>query len=347
MSGARPPCSLSSAAGHERRDELAVREIAAAPEPFRGGWYVLAFSAELPAGGADKVRRPRSRFPGMGRAPLVVTQCERHCHGCYSSFHQVQNIHSHSHPVAVTDRSLCVYLAQPAAQNKAAFIAQQAETDRAWQQLHGSIASNGLEDGGSQAERSAAATLSDSAGALSAMRHEITLRSLGRGQAENDYDAIIQAANNFLAQVIMADATETSVPLVTQGLAAIRMSESADLLQRETAMLIADMTAGSFPAADQQQFTELAGARREIFAGSLAELQPPYRTYYLQDVSPRALAALTSLENTVIATPRPSPRLVPAEKGQGAVPGLVRIQQPPPRPDPQLLQRVAEGIRRL
>jgi Protein of unknown function (DUF742) len=27
--------------------------------------------------------------------------------------------------------------------------------------------------------------------------------------------------------------------------------------------------------------------------------------------------------------------------------GLVRIQQPPPRPDRQLLQRVAEGIRRL
>jgi signal transduction histidine kinase len=221
-----------------------------------------------------------------------------------------------------SERMLAViYLAQPAAQNKAAFIAQQAQTDRAWQQLHGSIASNGLEDGGSQAERSAAATLSDSAGALSAMRHEITLRSWGRGQAEKDYDAIIQAANNFLAQVIMADATETSVPLVTQGLAAIRMSESADLLQRETAMLIADMTAGSFPAADQQQFTELAGARREIFADSLAELQPPYRTYYLQDVSPRALAALTSLENTVIATPRLSPPPVPAEKDQGAVPG--------------------------
>ena len=75
-----------------------------------------------------------------------------------------------------------------------------------------------------------------------------------------------------LNQVILQ---ETNANVVAQGQAFVRMGKSEEMLLREDALVLADFAAGSFPAADRQQFTELVGARRILYAQTLADLTTP------------------------------------------------------------------------
>ena len=114
----------------------------------------------------------------------------------------------------------------------------------------------------------------------------------------------------MLNQVILQ---ETSAKVVTQSLAFVRMGKSEEMLLREDALVLADFAAGSFPAADRQQFTELAGARRVLYAQTLQDLTAPYGGFYARNVSPAAMSALSALEDrlagdTATAGRPPCPR---------------------------------------
>ena len=118
----------------------------------------------------------------------------------------------------------------------------------------------------------------------------------------NAYTGVIGAAGVVLNQLILQ---QTNVPLVTQGLALIGMGKSEEMLLQEDALLMGDTAARSFRTADRQQFTQLAGARRVLYAQTLPSLDPIYRGYYQKDVGPQASAALLALENAVINDPHP------------------------------------------
>ncbi len=91
---------------------------------------------------------------------------------------------------------------------------------------------------------------------------------------------------------------------------------------QESAIISGDLAARSFPAADRQQFTQLVGARRALYAQTLPDLQPQYRAYYLRAVSPQASTALTSLENQLMAdTHASSPPPVLPQQWEAAVGG--------------------------
>src|SRR6266704_3667859 len=60
------------------------------------------------------------------------------------------------------------------------------------------------------------------------------------------------------------------------------------LLAQEAAILLGDMSTGSFPPADRRQFAQLVGARRNLTEVTLPDLDQPYRGYYTRDVSPLA-----------------------------------------------------------
>ena len=92
---------------------------------------------------------------------------------------------------------------------------------------------------------------------------------------------------------------------------------------QESAIISSDLAARSFPAADRQLFTQLVGARRQLYSQTLPDLQPSYRAYYTHDISPQASAALTSLENRLMSRHpggQPSPVLPRAwEQAVGGV----------------------------
>ena len=191
-----------------------------------------------------------------------------------------------------------VYLSSPSAANLAALKAQGAKTTEVSAALRKALTSGGTTGNASPAEKAAIATLLSDAARLPAVRNQIVAQAVTRSQAYDEYNGIVTDGYNLLDQVIRQ---ETNAQVVAQSLGFVRMGRSEELLLRENALLVSDMAAHSFPAADRQQFTELAGARRATYNQTLGDLDPVYRAYYTREVTPQAAAALTALENQVIS----------------------------------------------
>jgi signal transduction histidine kinase len=195
------------------------------------------------------------------------------------------------------ERLLAVaYLAAPVPSNLATLRTQETRTE-VTQRAFGNAAAATMGDA-SRAEGQAIDGLLRAVAGLGRLRAQIASQAISRPQAIGAYGDIIADADAVLSQAILQ---ENNVTLATQSLALVRIGQSEETLLDEDALIDGDAVAGTFSAADRQQFTELAGARRAIYAQGLADLEPFYRAYYQRDISPQAAAALEALENKVIA----------------------------------------------
>jgi signal transduction histidine kinase len=199
-----------------------------------------------------------------------------------------------------------VYLASPNPLTLAALHAQELKTGTALSAFSRAVGSPATMGSASTQEKQAFATLLNAMAGLATLHSQITSLAISRPQAVNAYSRIITAADGALNQVILQ---QTNVPLATQGLAFVNMGKSEEMLLQEDALVLGDLAARSFHVTDRQQFTELVGARRALYAQTLPDLDPVYRAYYQKDVSPQSSAALAALEDGVINDPRP--RLIP------------------------------------
>jgi len=199
------------------------------------------------------------------------------------------------------ERLLAVaYLAAPVPSNLAALRAQEAKT-AVTQAAFAKAAAATIGDA-SPGERQAIAGLLRAAAGLGKLRAEIASQSISRPQAVSAYSDLISDGYSVLNQAILE---ENNVTVVTQSLALVRLGRSEEMLLEEDALINGDAIARTFTQADRQRFTELAGARRAIYAQTLPDLEPRYRAYYERDVSSQAAATLEALENKVIADGRP------------------------------------------
>ena len=202
-----------------------------------------------------------------------------------------------------TERLLAVvYLAAPVSRDLGALHAQEQKTDVARSAFRAAVASPSAMASQSPLEKQAVASMLKDVAGLAAVRSEVAALTISRQQALDAYNNIIAATDNVLNQLILE---QTNVPLVSQGLALVNMGKSEDVLLQEDALLTGDMLAGSFSAADRQEFAELVGARRALYTLTLPDLDPIYRSYFTSAVSPQAAAALTALENRVIHASHP------------------------------------------
>ncbi|HTS99748.1 MAG TPA: nitrate- and nitrite sensing domain-containing protein [Streptosporangiaceae bacterium] len=195
-----------------------------------------------------------------------------------------------------------VYLAAPVPSNLAALHAQEAKTEQAQAAFETAVHSTATTSGAVPAEKQAIAALVKQTAGLPTLRSSIASQSITRPQAITAYGNVISAADIVLNQAILQ---ETNVPLVTQSLALVRTGRSEEILLEEDALLNGDAIARTFSVADRQEFAQLVGAHRALYSQTLPDLQPTYRAFYLRDISPQASAALTALENKVIADNHP------------------------------------------
>ncbi len=187
-----------------------------------------------------------------------------------------------------------VYLARPTGANLAALEYAESKTTASAAMMRTALDSSGTMGNASAGEKHAITALLTDVAGMQALRSQIRSQIITRSQAFTDYNNIDQAGYAVLNQVIQQ---ETSAKVVTQSLAFVRMGKSEEMLLREDALVLADFAAGSFPAADHQQFTELAGARRVLYTQTLGDLAAPYNGFYARNVSPAALSALSALED--------------------------------------------------
>jgi signal transduction histidine kinase len=221
--------------------------------------------------------------------------------------------------VAVERLLAATYLASPAPQILAALNAQEAKTDTAWSLLRAAASSADARSASSPQVKAALAALLKDAADLTPLRRQISSRTISSTLAQRGYSATIAAGYNAITQAVLQ---MPNVPLVTQALAVMRVTESSEILLQEEALLVGDVMARSFPPADHQKFAELVGAHRGILTEAMSDLDPVYRSYYQQDLSAPAVATLAALENAVInSRPGVVPRvpLTAYEQAAGAV----------------------------
>ncbi len=193
-----------------------------------------------------------------------------------------------------------VYLSRPTGANLAALEYAESKTSAAAVTMGTALNSSGTMGNASAGEKDSIAALFKDVAGLPALRSQVRAQIITRPAAFTGYNDIVLAAYAVLNQVILQ---ETNARVVAQGQAFVRMGKSEEMLLREDALVLADFAAGSFPAADRQQFTELIGARRILYAQTLADLTAPYYGFYARNVSPAAMTALTGLEDRLVGDP--------------------------------------------
>jgi hypothetical protein len=247
---------------------------------------VYAFAATITASSAINLARSRSAYNTINLpAGLLQSALDTEC------------------VYAVT------YLAGPSPQNLAALQGQEHSTDQSVTAARGAAAkAAGSET--AQEKQGFAALLADVA-KLPALRSGIAARTVGRPQAISAYESMINQDIALETQLVLAGA---DVRIAGLGLAINRMGNVVSLLLQEDALLLGDTLSRSFSAADRQQFTELVGARRAMYAELYADLDPPLQAIFARDVNPAVTGPLDAIEDRVIAEPRPG-RVPPVSPG--------------------------------
>jgi signal transduction histidine kinase len=193
-----------------------------------------------------------------------------------------------------------LYLAAPVPQNLAALQAEERKTDQAVAGFR--RASAAAAGSASAAEQQAFATMSADLAGLGALRSKVASRGISRPAAVAAYDSIVNQDYAVLVQIILQQ--DTNVTLATQSLALARTSKVVDLLLQEDALVLGDTASRSFSAADRQQFTQLVGGRRNLYAQILSDFAPAYRAIYDKVLGPGLTAPLEAFENRVIGDVR-------------------------------------------
>jgi signal transduction histidine kinase len=213
-----------------------------------------------------------------------------------------------------------VYLSAPTGANLAVLQVQQNKTTLAATALSNALNSPDTMNNATPPEKRAIAVLLADVKSLPALRAQVRSQIISKSRALDSYNAMVSDSYSVLNQAILE---QTDASLVNQAQAFVRMGRSEDLMLQESAIISGDLAARSFPSGDRQQFTQLVGARRALYAQTLPDLQPSYRAYYTRDISPQASTALTGLENRLMSDTRVgSPPPVPPQQWEAAVGGV-------------------------
>jgi signal transduction histidine kinase len=198
------------------------------------------------------------------------------------------------------ERMLAIeYMSATTGANLAKLELQETKTNASIVSLRSALTSGATVNNASPTEKRAIAVLLQDTASLRSLRAQIAAQIIPSSRAFGEYNAMIQHAYGVLTSSIRQ---QSSAQLVAQALAFVRMGQSGDMLSQENTLLVAGQGSGRFTPANLQQFTQLVGARRAFYNLTLPDLDPRYRVYYTRDVSPRAYAALVSLEDAVVRT---------------------------------------------
>jgi signal transduction histidine kinase len=193
-----------------------------------------------------------------------------------------------------------VYLSRPTGANLAALENAEGKTSTTVTAMRLSLTSDATTGNASTGEKQAIAVLLADAARLPSLHSQIRAQIITRSRAFAVYNGLVADDFSLLEQVVLQ---ETNMKVGTQSLAILRVSRSEELLGQEEALVLADFAAGKWPAADREQFAELAGARRVTYTQNLTDLNDQSRALFNHYISPQLLAALTVQENTLIADP--------------------------------------------
>ena len=192
------------------------------------------------------------------------------------------------------------YLAAPTAQDRSALVTQERKTDKALAAMRAAAASSAFGSAATSSVKAAMAVALREGAGLPAFRQKIMSRAVSRAGAQATYNSMIVDGTNAITATVLQ---EPEVPLFSQSIAVLQAAGAQDLLLQSQALLVGDLLAGHFPAADHAQFAQLVGAYHGELAQAISAMQPAYAAPYKREVATSSFAALQANENTVINSP--------------------------------------------
>jgi hypothetical protein len=192
-----------------------------------------------------------------------------------------------------------VYYIRPTRAASAALQRQGAVTNRAVHSFMTAADSPAVRQSASAAGKKAIAEVDQGLAGLAGLRTGIANRSVGEQQAFTAYNNVIGASYLVLEQAIIQEGNSAQV---LPAIAVIELAVSNEYLQQESALLSADFAAHAFPPSAHQAFVSLVGAHRLLYQQSYSYLNKPDLRDLDRDVSPAASAALTAMENKLVAS---------------------------------------------
>jgi Nitrate and nitrite sensing len=192
-----------------------------------------------------------------------------------------------------------LYYIRPTAAARSALQRQEAVSDRAVHVFMTAADSSAVQQSASAAGKKAIAVTDGGLAGLSGLRSEIASRSIGMQQAFTAYNDVIGASYLVLEQAIIQEGNSAQV---LPAIAVVELAVSNEYLQQESALLSASFAARAFSASAHQAFVSLVGAHRLLYQQSYEYLNQQDRRDLGRDVSPAASAALTAMENKLVAS---------------------------------------------
>jgi signal transduction histidine kinase len=221
-------------------------------------------------------------------------------------------------PVAALQQALSreraqviVYYVRPTRTAHAALQRLQAVTDRAVHSFMAAAESLAVQQSASAGGEKAIAEVDEVLTSLPGLQAKTASRSIPEQQAFTAYNDMIGASYLVLEQAVIQEGNSAQV---LPAIAVVELAVSNEYLQQESALLNGNFAARFFPASAHLAFVGLVGAHRLLYQQSYSYLSQPDRSTLNHDVSPAAAAALTAMENKLVAInlPHSPPPVSPA-----------------------------------
>ncbi len=194
------------------------------------------------------------------------------------------------------------YLASHSSQALATYQHDQAGTDTQFRVVKTITTSGPVTANATALDKAYAATfVRDDDGALQALRGEVAGGKIGRTAAINAYSAIMTDGLRVAEQSLQQTYVSQSLAITARAEASLYGAEMIAL--EENDIYSGDVMTGQMPAADQEEFAQLAGLRQYLVADAVPQLDAEASGLLRREVPPTLSAALTSEEDAIIAAP--------------------------------------------
>lgn len=225
----------------------------------------------------------------------------------FLSLNQAAEIHSElTNPITnvqqqlTKERGLALqYLADPTHFRLALLLGQEPKTDAAVNGYLG--AARRTDPSAGIGEQRASKKWAADLGTLRALRPSVESLNLSLAQAAASYSSLVAGADVVLTQAVLPI---LSTPNLIQANDILTLEESLQAVAEERDVFSADLASRSYPAADSRLIFELIVQRRELWNQATPSMDKPYQEFFAADIPASTTAALTRLENRVLAGPR-------------------------------------------
>ncbi|MFJ9798959.1 nitrate- and nitrite sensing domain-containing protein [Streptomyces sp. NPDC101145] len=220
------------------------------------------------------------------------------------------------HVIQRERRQSLLYLADPRTADALTTLRRdRAATDRALAALRAHARDRGVVDAMHDTAARRLESLIAAFDGLTALRHSVDSRSVGRIQALEFYNRLVDPCYSFLVHLHAID----NVEMEKQGRALIGLARAREMLAREDALVISSLVGDRLTADEIRLVSDLVARRRQFYETSLEILPTSERdTFQLYWSSPETQPLREAEEALITAGPTDDPRATDAARWEDA-----------------------------